>query len=172
MAQTDEISKTIALLKFETIRDTLKQSKCKSQGAKPQLVKNYEAAVLDVGVEKFVTKLPADVVTSFSKELDVEVGANQSPQEALTEKIQGLGIADILRKTETDTLKKFSNALGLEDEGDYAKKLEDEVMLIGMEGFLQNLNPDLLRKHCTELGLAKSGSKAELVCIFWACFVV
>jgi len=71
----------------------------------------------------------------------------------------------VLRKSDEDLLKKFSAALGLEDEtsSDYAKKIEDEVMLIGMEGFLQSLNPELLRRHCVELSLTKTGVKSDLV---------
>jgi len=93
----------------------------------------------------------------------VEPGANQSLKDGLTENIQSAGLGTVLGKSEEDLLKKFSSALGLEDETpDYAKKIEDEVMLIGMEGFLQNLNPELLRKHCAELNLTKSGTKIEL----------
>jgi len=162
--QTEEISKTIAQLRFETIRESLKFAKCKSQGAKPVLVKNYEGAVLDVGIEKFVSRLPDDVVATTAKLLNVEPGANQSLKDGLTENIQAAGLSTVLGKSEEDLLKKFSSALGLEDETpEYAKKIEDEVMLIGMEGFLQNLNPELLRKHCVELNLTKSGSKNDLV---------
>lgn len=166
--QTDEISKTIAQLTTDTIRDSLKQAKRKSQGNKAILVKNYETAVLDVGIEVFIARLSADLIATSAKAVELDeskLGPNQTLKQGLTELVQTKGLSSMLGKADEDLLKKFNQALGLEveDTTDAAKKIADEVMLVGMEGFLKKLSQAILKKHCDELKLPKSGTAGNLV---------
>jgi hypothetical protein len=163
---TDEIAKTITLLNTETIKDALKQSGSKASGQKQQLVKHYETAVMDVGIEKFVERLNPEQIEMTAKLLSVEKGENQTLKEALVEAAQSKGVDHLLGTSDMEMLRVFSTAMGLElseDKKEMEKQIADEVMLTGMEGFLNKLNQAVLKKHCTELKLKATGVKKDLV---------
>ena len=97
---TDEIAKTIQVLKVITIQEALKQSGSKAfqnvpaKASKPELIKLYERQVMDVGIEKFINRINESIVTQTAKLFEVE-----SIKPRLVEKVQEIGIEAFLSKT-------------------------------------------------------------------------
>lgn len=96
---TDEIAKTVALLKVATIQEALKQSASKafqstgSKTAKAELIKLYERQVMDVGIEKFISRIQDSLVSQTASLLGVE--ANKA---VIISTIQETGIVSFLSK--------------------------------------------------------------------------
>lgn len=99
---TDEIQKHIALLNVDTIKEALKQasrSPANGKATKSELVKLYEAAVMDVGIEKFINRINDSLIEQTAKLLDVD-----NTKAAVIAKIQTLTIQGVLQKTSTSIL--------------------------------------------------------------------
>jgi hypothetical protein len=96
---TDEIAKTIQVLKVNTIQEALKQSGSKAfqnasaKSTKPELIKLYERQVMDVGIEKFINRINDSMVSRTATLLDVD-----SSKAVLVEKVQEIGIESFLSK--------------------------------------------------------------------------
>lgn len=96
---TDEIAKHIQVLKVNTIQDALKQAGSKAfqnasgKSTKPELIKLYERQVMDVGIEKFISRINDSVVAQTATLLGVEAN-----KQTLVEKVQELGIEPFLTK--------------------------------------------------------------------------
>lgn len=96
---TDEIAKTIQVLKVTTIQEALKQSGSKAyasaspKAAKPELIKLYERQVMDVGIEKFINRINENMITQTATLMGVE-----AKKSVVVEKVQELGIEAFLTK--------------------------------------------------------------------------
>lgn len=107
---TDEIANTVALLKVTTIQEALKQSGSKAyqatgttKTAKPDLIKLYERQVMDVGIEKFISRINESLVTQTATLLGVE-----AKKPVLTTTIQETGIVPFLSKASYGMLTSFT----------------------------------------------------------------
>lgn len=164
---TDEIAKTIALLKVNTIQDALKQAgsaAANSKASKQDLIKLYETAVMDVGIEKFIHRVNEELVTKTAKLLGADA-ANQG-RSAVIANVQSVTIQSLLSQASLELLKDYGTEMGLEttnDKKEMEQSIADEAMLTGMEGFLHKLNPATLKRHCLELSLDGNGDKRDLV---------
>jgi hypothetical protein len=96
---TDEIAKTIQVLKVNTIQEALKQSQSKAfqnasaKSTKPELIKLYERQVMDVGIEKFISRINDSMVKQTATLLGVDAS-----KAALVDKITEIGIEAFLSK--------------------------------------------------------------------------
>jgi len=177
---TAEIAKAVGHLQDRTLRDALATVGKEPQGERETLLKQYQNAVLDVGVENFISKLQKSALINSCQVLNIP-GSTSDQQTNPTEKsndeelerLRSLlsstavakGISTLLSVAETSLLTSFCETLGLEssDREDMIKQIADEVMLTGMECFLNKMSLALLKSHCSEMEQTSTGTKPDLV---------